>query len=170
VETAVDEEVTLRSDAGDMYLLPDFQEKNFVVVNEHELLRSSGAHTSVPSLYWYPSAIGPSDFAYPGSSGPAYLEQVKENIPQGTVALKEGAKVISADDKHVGNVEQVLTSPETDLATYFVISKGLLLKERKLVPTFWVSRLDEENVYLAVGSHLLDELRPYSEKSQPEMA
>jgi len=42
-----------------------------------------------------------------------------------------------------------------------VISQGLLLKERKLVPVRWVDVVGEDEVHLAVGSRLLDELREY---------
>ena len=41
----------------------------------------------------------------------------------------KGAQVISADNKHMGNVEQVVTNSESNNMTHFVIGKGFLLNE-----------------------------------------
>lgn len=156
VAEATEERVTLRDDIGDLQALPDFEETHFVVANEHDLPHLSGNETQVPSLYPYPPAFGPS---FP--SQPVYITRVEENIPEGTVALKEGAKVLAADGKQVGHVEQVLTNASAGRATHFVISKGLFLKERKLVPTAWANIIGEDEVHLTVGSPFLNELRPY---------
>ena len=86
------------------------------------------------------------------------IPQTAQNIPEETVALKEGADVISADGDHMGDVERVLADPDSNQATHFLISKGLLLKEKKLIPAAWVSRVTENEVYLAVGSKLVDRL------------
>lgn len=80
------------------------------------------------------------------------------NIPDETVAVAAGAKVISADDKCVGNVEQVLTEAQADRATYFVISEGLLLKTRRLVPATWVSTIMDDEVHLTVSAHAVERL------------
>jgi uncharacterized protein YrrD len=84
------------------------------------------------------------------------------SIPEGRVAISEGAPVISADDKHVGDVEQVIMSSEGNSVTHFVIGKGFLLKEHKLVPTFWASSMDDDNkIRLSVDSSLFDRLPDY---------
>jgi len=46
-------------------------------------------------------------------------------------------------------------------STHLVISQGLLLKERKLVPTSWASTVTPDEVHLTVGSRLIEELRKY---------
>jgi uncharacterized protein YrrD len=160
IAAATEEQVTLREAAGDLQALPNFEETHFIPVHESELARPAAGAIYAPSLYSYPPFGGV--MPYPAAIEPAYITETEEHIPPGTVALKEGANVVSADGKHVGNVEQVLTDPQADRVTHFVISEGLLLKERKLVPMGWVSGMDEKEVRLAVGSWLLDELRPYS--------
>jgi uncharacterized protein YrrD len=161
VGAATEARVTLREDAGDLEALPHFEESHFVIADERDLPNAPEGQRAVPApLYWYGSA----GLVYPGGLEPVYppyLEEVQRNIPEGTVALKEGAKVVSADDKHMGQVEEVLTDPEADRVTHFVISKGLLLKERKLVPMMWVSDLAENEVHLAISSQVLEALRPY---------
>src|SRR6185295_19741970 len=82
--------------------------------------------------------------------GEKFVTQIEQNIPDGTVALKEGAKVITADGKHVGNVERVLADSSVDQITDLVISTGLINKEMRLIPIKWVMTVDEDTVHLRV--------------------
>lgn len=167
----IDDHVTLRETAGDLETLPNFEETHYVLLGEEEeqeVVAQGQAHR----LYWYPPTRTAwwrtgGYLGYPGlfHSIPPYVVKTERNIPDGTVALKEGAKVISADDEHVGNVETVLTDPVENRVTHLVISKGLLLKERKLVPTSWVSIVMSDEVHLAVGSHVIEGLRDYEPES-----
>jgi uncharacterized protein YrrD len=157
----VDDQVQLREGAGDLERLPDYEETTYIPLDEVERSRVP-AESYPPPLYWYPPypAAGWGAYGF-GYGGPQYVARTKENVPEGTVALAEGAKVISADDQHVGNVEQVLTDPQADRATHLVISEGLLLKTRRLIPTTWISDLGRDEVRLAVGAQLIQELREY---------
>lgn len=86
------------------------------------------------------------------------VEETTRTIPDELVALKEGAPVVSADDDQVGNVERVVTNPQTLQVTHFIVSQGLLRKVRKMVPIRWVSMLADDKVYLEVGTEQLKEL------------
>jgi uncharacterized protein YrrD len=162
---ATEDKVTLREDAGDLQSLPDFEETHYVVVNEEELARSARSGRYAPPLYWYPPVTPmagyPGFYEYPGYSEPAYIAQTEQNIPEDTVALKEGAKVIAADGEHAGNIEELLTNAGADRVTHIVISQGLIFKEKKLVPSAWIGTVDENEVHLTVGSGTLDKLRSY---------
>lgn len=151
--------VTLREDVSDLEALPIFEETHYVRATGDPASESprETEGNNVPSLYWYPRLDGVAPFAMPDPS-PAYVAETEQNIPEGTVALKEGAKVITADGKHVGTVEQVLTDPHLDRATDLVITQGLLVKERRRIPITWVSRVGEDEIHLAVESHTIDEL------------
>ncbi|MFN2291356.1 MAG: PRC-barrel domain-containing protein [Anaerolineae bacterium] len=121
-----------------------------------------------PRYYWYPP-VGVGwwrGLGTPTYVEPEYVRTVEFNIPDGTVALEEGAAVITSDDKHIGDVEEILTDPQENRATHFVISTGLLLKEHKLVPTQWVSTILEAEVYLSVSSDVVKGLPEY--KSPPK--
>lgn len=83
---------------------------------------------------------------------------ITAGIPQGTVALKEGARVITSNGQRVGNVERIYTAPGGDRATNLLISKGLLMKARKVIPTDLISSVLEEEVRLAVDSDFLNSL------------
>jgi uncharacterized protein YrrD len=146
--------VTLREDAGDLEALPKFEERHHVPLDEEERSRIGNAGINVPPYYLYPPYGIPSYL-------PLRPIEVVQNIPQGTIALKEGAEVTSADGEYVGKVEEVLTSAQVDQVTHFVVSQGLLTKTRKLIPSTWVSRLEEDKVHLEVNSRLLGELPEY---------
>jgi uncharacterized protein YrrD len=167
VASATEGEVRLREDAGDLEALPKYEKEHYILADERELAHPQtspqAAHVPAPA-YWYPP-FGPSTVGEPTepiTAEPEGLIQTKEyNVPEGTVALKEGAEVFSADREHVGDVEQVLTDPQADRVTHFVIAEGLLLKERKLVPYRWVNEITGEGIELAVGSSFLEKLPEY---------
>jgi len=79
--------------------------------------------------------------------------------------LKKGVKVISNDGQTLGTLERVITDPKTDRITHLVISRGLLMKSRKLIPVYWLGDVFNEQVHLSVGARLLCcliEFRPES--------
>ena len=154
------ERLMLRLYANQLAQMPDFEEVHYRAVNEEELARGQAPTPLVlpPAFYWYPP--------YPGTPispvvEPPYAKETKVNIPAGTVPMKEGAKVVAWDGTDLGHVERVLTSPLTDRVTHFLISKGRLLKEQKLVPVEWVDQLDEDQVRLAVGARTIQDLPEY---------
>ncbi len=92
-----------------------------------------------------------------------YIETTEENIPDNTVALAKGAEVLSMDGDVVGHIDSVVVNDETRIATHIIISQGLLLKSRKLVPTSWFTVIGEDQLRLAVSNHLLESLPDYED-------
>lgn len=165
VHSATDEQVTLRADLGEKTIdnLPRYEEDYFVPVDLADNPNfTAPAYPAAGYLYPY----GPAGMyaEYPGfwSEGePQYVVRHDENIPNGTVALNTGAKVISSDDRHVGNLERVVMDENSDRATHFVIAQGLFFKDHKLVPTSWISTVMRDEVRLSVSSGFLDKLPSY---------
>jgi len=162
---ATADRVTLREDAGDLEKLPDFEESYFVSTEvpagQPEEVPEQTA-VGIGSIYWYPpvdSSLTPG--IYGGSTHPGYVKETVQNIPEGSVALKEGSRVISSDGEHVGDVERVFTDASLDKVTHILISQGLILKEKKLVPVTWISSIGEEEVGLLVSSHFVENLPEY---------
>lgn len=149
--------------------LPDFQETQYVTTDNPALVDEYGAAESPRSLYHYPTVgilganVGQPLFGAAAGAGlPPYVVRVERNLPEGAVVLREGTNVIADNGDHVGDVEQVIADPRTDRVTHFVISRGLLLKERKLVPIEWVSEVGEEEVRVVVAPRFLDALPDYT--------
>ena len=166
INAANEERVEVDEHVEDYDLLPPFEETHFVSAAEKEDYGQSA--TDAPGVYWYPPmgylaspTYGPNVYNWPPV-------ETKQNIPEHTVPLKEGAEVISVDEKHVGNLERLFVSSDSDRVTHFVISQGLLLRERKLVPAHWVSNVEETKVHLTVSSDLLDRLPAYNEEHEAQ--
>jgi len=68
--------------------------------------------------------------------------------------LKNGVKVISNDGQKIGTLDRVITDPKNDCVTHLVISSGLWIKKRKLIPVYWLGDVFEDRVHLSVGSRL----------------
>jgi uncharacterized protein YrrD len=155
---AAADSLSLRPGAGDLEDLPDFEESHYVAVERGQQPAPGSSHWARP-LYWYPpvGSFWPTG-AYTGIEEQRYVQKTEKNIPEGTVALVEGAQVISSDGEHVGDIERVLTDPLADRATHLLIAEGLFLKEKKLVPTGWMGQVYEDEIHLRVDSDFVDSL------------
>jgi uncharacterized protein YrrD len=169
IESADDDGVRLRQFEGKLKDLPPFEEQYYVQAgvqtgpSETEATEFAHPVYAYPPVYTYPFG-GP--FAGTEPRVQPFVVETERNIPEGAVALKQGAKVITSDDEHVGDVDEVLTDHQSGQATHFVISSGLLLKSRKLIPYNWVSYFEEGRVYLAVQSELVERLPKYEEPEE----
>jgi sporulation protein YlmC with PRC-barrel domain len=160
IGAATEKGVTLRGEVSELEALPLFEETQYVRVTGDPPPQApdDAAGNSVNPFYWYPALGGVLPITLSDPPPPPYVVKPGQNIPEGTVAVKEGAEVIAADGKHVGTLEQILTDPHRDQATDLVIAQGLLVKERRRVPIQWVSEVKEGEIHLAVGSRTLEEL------------
>jgi uncharacterized protein YrrD len=162
VSSTAEDRITLKT-TEDLESLPDFEEEQYVRVTSVDPGYPHRRGYARP-YYWYPAP----GFAwwgtqpYPLEARPNYVLETWRNIPEGTVALKEGADVITMDDEHVGDVERIFANPQQERATHLLISKGLFLKEKKIVPTTWINQVTEDRVYLSVSSDFIERLPEYT--------
>lgn len=156
------EQVTLRQNAGDLEDFPVFEESHFVHANRRRRPEPEAATHQAPGLFWYPP-VGYSQSAggFARTPGAGYVHQTRRNIPEGTVAIEAGARVIGSDGEHLGDVERVVTDPQANRVTHFLISEGLILKEKRLIPTDWITNFGEGALHLSVGSEFVDSLPEY---------
>jgi uncharacterized protein YrrD len=122
--------------------LPDFQETQYVATDDSAVADEYGsqnvADLAPRSFYAYPGVgavglgFGAPLFGAAAGAGAPYVVRVERNLPEGAVVLREGTNVIADNGDHVGDVEQIIAEPKDERVTHFVISRGLLLKERKL--------------------------------------
>jgi sporulation protein YlmC with PRC-barrel domain len=155
------DKLVLSEDVGEFDNLPPFEEIHFVRAEEEpgtDVASARPVYPHAPTYYWYPSYA---QMGYPGF-GPRYfawpVTETTRNIPEDTIPLKEGTDVISSDGEHVGDVERLYVDAESNKTTHFLISQGMLFKDRKLVPAHWVRTVEEDRVYLVVSSRLLERL------------
>ena len=173
VAAADGDRISLTPNATGLDLLPNFEEKHYirsddaVAVAEGEGINpTSHGAPAAPSLIWYPPAMG----VYPatglaGIPGPAkvrYVKTIEANIPENTVALKEGAKVLSADGEHIGDVERLMVNGDTKEVTHLLVKEGILFKKHKAIPADWIGEAYEEEIHLVVDKKLLSGLPDFT--------
>lgn len=152
VASTTKDEVRLEKKVDELDSLPVFEEAQFVQLSEAEQ-----PFQDVDALYWYPPVGGWWNMGnILGIAMPQYVLKAERNIPEDTVALEEGANVITQDGEHVGHIEKVET--EEDRVTHLVISAGLLFAEQKTIPSQWIQEVRENEVLLSVDSETLDNL------------
>ena len=166
--------VRLKEVIQDADNLPNFLERDYVPLDTEEMGRrgyQARAEGYAMPLYWYP-ALGTTPMMwgsgywgmYPPYEGITYQypSELEENIPEGTIALREGAEVVDADGDKVGDIEEVLTDPKDDQVTHLVITKGLFNQHKKLIPANWIERMREDAVQLSVNAKFVDKLQDFN--------
>jgi len=144
VVKTTEDQIVLREDAKELEAYPPFEERHLVDV-DGDMEQKPVNPPSV--IYGYPGAVGP---VIVSTSEEQFATRIEQNIPAGTVAMKEGAQVISAEGKNVGNVERVLADSSVDRITHLLISRGFFKKQSKLIPIKCVQSLGEDKVHLRV--------------------
>jgi len=108
----------------------------------------------------------PDDAVYSADEKQVVLRQTAQDLnqsaaavqspPEGTVTLKEGAKVISSDGQNVGTVERVTTAENRIIE--LLLTKGKLLKAHKMIQTDMISSILENEVRLMVDAQFVNSL------------
>lgn len=62
--------------------------------------------------------------------------------------IKQGAKVMTSDNKDVGRVDRVVIDPSTREITHVVVRQGWLFTTDKVLPIQWVSDTVEDTMRL----------------------
>lgn len=161
VDMEVGDRIALEKNAQELEALPSYDPNAYINLDRTGY---PDEEQQMDASYWYP----PVDYSWwataggrPGSYPKPRFVKAEDVIPDETVALKEGAKVLSKDGEHIGNIEEVIVETAEDIATHIVVSEGFFLKERKLVPTIWITDVKEDQVRLSVWSDTFENLPEY---------
>lgn len=176
VDEATADQVRLRPDITNLDALPQFAETHYVAYNVDEEQATLGSTPAtdrmttadyVQPYYAYP----PIGVAWPGfytdplgtyalGAYPAqgYTVEVERNIPEGTVALREGATVLDSAGEPVGKVARIVIDDKSQQTTHLLISEGWLFPEQRLIPTNWIKEVTDDEVQLQVSADFLKRL------------
>jgi len=168
VEDANEERVKLYPLDHSLDSLPDYEKEQFVEIRDEKERKPVAG--SPPILISYPP-VSP----YP--VGPHIQDEhemrvVKKeikNIPHDVQPIQEGAKVVTIDGHHIGDVERLILDQQTDNATHLIISEGVLLIEKKVVPVDWINEYDEDEIHLAVDRRVIENLPEYQREEKPSI-
>lgn len=136
----------------------DFKTTHYVAVDHVD-----EPYENIQASLWYPPTNLQTASGMIPDVAPSEVLREESSIPEGRIVISRGAEVYSADDTHIGDVEEVITDVRSNQLTHFVVGKGFLLREHKLVPAPWVDHIADENVYLAVEVQLFERLPDYKE-------
>jgi uncharacterized protein YrrD len=167
VRSATKDRVVLNKNIDDFDRFPPFEETHYLGISDRDAAARTmpadayPANVLAPAYYWYPpyGYTGYPAYGLPYQTWPR--TETKQNIPANTVPLKEGAKVVTSDNKHVGNVERLMVEADSSKVTHFMISEGLLFKDRRLVPASWIKSVTDDEVQLNVSSDVLNRVLSY---------
>ncbi|HJR79109.1 MAG TPA: PRC-barrel domain-containing protein [Anaerolineales bacterium] len=159
VDLDIEDRIVLKKTNQDILEdFPDFETSYYVPLDQPD----NPYQDDIEASYLYPPLhLGWTAGGHLGYPVPEYVLKTEQDIPEGTVALEKGAKVISRDGEHVGNVEEIITESQGDRVTHFVVSEGFLLKEHKLVPAVWIAEVTEEEIHLSVNTGVFERLPEY---------
>lgn len=161
VDQAVADRIQLRADVKNLDDLPNFEESYYVEPDG----TSHDPQGYAPQLYWYPPMGNAWSGYYSGSYGytaTPYVLHTEQNIPEGTVGLREGARVVSADGEDVGTVERIFTNNKMNRATHLLVKEGWLFQEKHSIPVDWIRSVDENEIRLSVNANTLDRVPAYN--------
>jgi uncharacterized membrane protein len=93
------------------------------------------------------------------SGSPYYMPEITtipvehEYIPPGMMAVRPGT-LVEATDGAVGQVDELLTNPDTGQITHLVLRQGHLWGQKAvLLPLSFVKKVENETVYLTLDKH-----------------
>lgn len=163
VESATEDEVRLNQAKDTLPELQPLVEEYFVPVDPDADDETEAISGMAAPLYGYPPVgvpwWGVNTTSY-WPSQPVAVE-TQTNLPEDRILLNQGARVISADGQHVGDIDEVVADGIRGEATHFVVAAGLLLRERKIIPTGWIQRVRSDEVQLSVRATVLERLPAY---------
>ena len=160
IEKATENRIDLKVDEDELDELQEFEETFHIPAKQVDRILHEGHTRRVRSYVAYP----PYDANWWIRGGyplPPYVTHTVRFIPEGTVALKEGAKVVTSDDESIGKVESLLTEPSENRVTHMVVSQGFISEKKILIPSIWISMVMEDEIHLVVDSGLTESLPEY---------
>ena len=156
VGTVLEDRIVLKDVRENLDELPQYEETHYIPIQE--------AGEDIELMYWNP----PTEMYWnrvnnlPVFPESPFVRKLDKNIPEDTVGLMEGAKVVALDGEIVGEIESMFADPLNNRITHIVVSSGSLLwKESRVIPVHWLKNVAETEVQLSVDSRLVRRLREY---------
>jgi sporulation protein YlmC with PRC-barrel domain len=161
VASAGGDEIRLKTEVSEPEEFPLFEESHYLRADSEDVEHTGREEYVMPSpLYWYPPASV--SIGFPAYYPMSYTVETGRNIPEGSVALKEDAAVITSDGEKVGEVERLVTA-EGGQVTHLLVSSGLLKPTTKLIPSNWIASVSDEDIELGVSSSFIESLPDYKD-------
>lgn len=161
VANATANQVTLLPEVESADDLASFEEMHYVHAGSDDARTLVGIPFNGPLFYMPPSDLT----AWHGSAyPPAYSPEVVtvgRNVPEGTVPVQEGARVVTRDGEAIGDISRIFTHPDNNEVTHIAIGQGTFFREEKLLPANWIDVAKEGEIRLAVSRETLEKVADF---------
>ncbi len=156
----IEEEVILHPGADNLDEIPDFEEEYYIPAEDPKGRGQTPAGYA-PPVTWYHQHPGIAWWgglgAYPGYAKPFVLS-THRNIPDDTIPLEEGAKVMDSEGDRIGKVKSVYVEPDEHHVTHLLVESGALSRHSRIVPSRWIKSVSEDSVRLTIDKDFFDRL------------
>ncbi len=161
VSEAQENVLLVRFDPQELDVLPTFEDSSYVAGEQVDGIRSKDRGQYAQPYYYYPAVSTErtvAAFLYPDAYGQGRSLPVGQEDLARSAYPDIGARAISGDGQYIGEVETVIADRDTGKLTHFVITRGLLVKEHKLIPLHWTVTAPPGELRMAVSARLIGRL------------
>lgn len=148
--------MTLRVDPEELANLHLIEEAHYITGEQPDGVRCRDRASYAVPYDFYPPTDGRQSmagFLYPDPYGEEIVLKADEYGND-----QRGARAISGDGQYIGEVEKSIASPKTGRITHSNITRGLLVKEHKMIPRHWISQMVDGELWIAVSDRMIGRL------------
>jgi len=149
--------LSVSADAAAEQHATDYEQSNFVALEDDALAELGGTGTSV---WARPSQVGTADAPYPSLIPPGIgpiAADPEVVVPLDEIVLEEGSPVRASDGTKIGTIDECMMDADEKI-THILIREGTVFSVPKLIPIDWIARIDDNEVVLAVSVQTVDRL------------
>lgn len=134
--------IRLKCTRNDLSMMEPFEYEEFI-------------RTEMPDYLSWPHALPVG--IYPEGEG-RYIPVKRQNIAQGEIAVRRGARV-EATDGSIGLVDELLINSNNTEVTHLVLHERHIINNREItIPVSQIDHIDEDTVYLKLDRQSVEQL------------
>lgn len=156
IDAQDDDRIGLKVTAEELNDFPAFTETKFKLFKD-KTEDGLKAYNYVSNYHWWSSGKAL------GYAAPRLVNKRLGNIPENSIALKEGAIVMAPNGEKLGYLERIISDTDSHEITHIVVSDGAIKPIKRLAPIFWVDDISAKEVDLVVRQKHFDKLPEYVE-------
>jgi sporulation protein YlmC with PRC-barrel domain len=142
VEETTPELIRLKCTRNDLYEMEPFEYEEYIRTE-------TPGHLSWP--YVLPMELYPEEVV-------SYIPVKFQNVPQGELAVRRGARV-EATDGYIGQVDELLINSNNMQVTHLVLLERHILKQREItIPISQIDHIFENTIYLKLDRRSVEDL------------
>ena len=155
IDAQEDDRIGLKVAAEELNDFPAFSGTKFKLFKDKD---DDGLRTYnyVSNYHWWSSGKAL------GYAAPRLVNQRLGNIPENSIALKEGAIVMAPNGEKLGYLERIISDPKSHEISHVVVSDGGINPTKRLAPIFWVSEISAKEIDLVVRQKHFEKLPEYA--------